>query len=207
MRRSVRFLITVSLFGHISLAFAKAPPTKRAWLNPPKTWIDREGKISVSADPKSDFWRLTATGTVADSGHFYFEERAGNFTVTVKLKADFAAQYDQAGLMIRIDEKNWIKTGVEFVDGRELVSTVVTRAFSDGSVLPLKELSKPVWMKLTRKGDFVEIHYSLDNRTFQVVRQAYFPPNVACKVGVMAAAPMGTGFKTVFENLEIAAAQ
>jgi uncharacterized protein len=206
MERWIR-LLTVGLAALVSapLISAEEPASRRAWLNPPKAWSEREGRISLSAEPKSDFWRLTASGTVADSGHFYFEERDGDFTVTVKLKGDYANQYDQAGLMLRIDEKNWIKTGVEFVDGSENIATVVTRDFSDGSLVHQKE-SKPVWLKLTRKGDFVEIHYSLDNRSFQVVRQAYFPPKVACKVGVMAAAPLGTGFKVVFEDLAITAA-
>jgi uncharacterized protein len=206
MERWIR-LLTVGLAALVSapLISAEEPASRRAWFNPPKAWSEREGRISLSAEPKSDFWRLTASGTVADSGHFYFEERDGDFTVTVKLKGDYATQYDQAGLMLRIDEKNWIKTGVEFVDGSENIATVVTRDFSDGSLVHQKE-SKPVWLKLTRKGDFVEIHYSLDNRSFQVVRQAYFPPKVACKVGVMAAAPLGTGFKVVFEDLAITAA-
>jgi regulation of enolase protein 1 (concanavalin A-like superfamily) len=84
---------------------------------------------------------------------------------------------------------------------------VVTKEFSDGSIVPLKETSKPIWLKLTRKGDFVEVHYSLDNRSFQVVRQAYFPPKVRCKVGVMAAAPIGAGFAAVFDDLEISEAK
>jgi uncharacterized protein len=199
-------LSLIVVFVQAPLLFGEEPGSQRAWLNPPKTWSDREGRISLSAESKSDFWRLTGSGTAADSGHFYFEEREGDFTVTVKLQADYAAQYDQAGLMIRIDEKHWIKTGVEFLDGRENIATVVTRDFSDGSVVHPKDTSKAVWLKLTRKGDFVEIHYSPDNRSFEVVRQAYFPPKVACKVGVMAAAPLGTGFKAVFEDFKVAAA-
>jgi regulation of enolase protein 1 (concanavalin A-like superfamily) len=207
MKSFTRRLIVLAVFVQGSLTSGEEPASKRAWLNPPKTWSDRDGRISLSAEAKSDFWRLTASGTAADSGHFYFEEREGDFTVTVKFRADYAAQYDQAGLMIRIDEKNWIKTGVEFLDGRGNIATVVTRDFSDGSTAPEKATAKPVWLKLTRKGDFVEIHYSLDNRSFQVVRQAYFPPKVACKVGVMAAAPVGTGFKAIFEDLKITVAQ
>jgi uncharacterized protein len=206
MKRSVRLLITlVAVFAQSSLISAEEPTNKRAWLNPPKTWSDREGRISLSAEPKSDFWRLP--GSEADSGHFYFEEREGDFTVTVKFQGEYAAQYDQAGLMIRIDEKAWIKTGVELLDGQELVATVVTREFSDGSVMPKKDVSKPVWLKLIRKGHFVEVFFSLDNKSFQVVRQTYFPPKVGCKVGVMAASPMGTGFKTVFEDFEISTAK
>jgi regulation of enolase protein 1 (concanavalin A-like superfamily) len=204
VKRSIITFGMVAAFVQGSLLLGEEPASQRTWLNPPRTWSDSKGRISLSAEGKTDFWRL---GAVADNGHFYFEEREGDFTVTVKLRADFAAQYDQAGLMIRIDEKTWIKTGVELLDGREVVATVVTREFSDGSVVPEKEALKPVWLKLARKGDFVQVHYSLDNRSFQVVRTAYFPPKVACKVGVMAAAPLGAGFQAAFEDLEITAAQ
>jgi uncharacterized protein len=216
MNAPIRMLLVVGMVSNAALVSAEAPASQRSWLNPPKTWSDKDGRITIAAEPKSDFWRLTGAGAVADSGHFYFEEREGDFTVTVKFQGEYAAQYDQAGLMLRIDEKNWIKTGVEFLDGRENIATVITRDFSDGSVVHpqeavakdgAKSTAKPVWMKLARKGDFIEIHYSRDNRTFEVVRQGHFPPKVACKVGVMAAAPLGAGFKTVFEDFEITAAK
>jgi uncharacterized protein len=205
VKRSIGALVVLAVLVPRPLHSGEEPASKRAWLNPPKTWSDREGRISLSAEPKSDFWRRTQS--TADSGHFYFEERDGDFTATVKLRGEYAAQYDQAGLMIRIDEKSWIKTGVELVDGHQIVATVVTREFSDGSVVPKKDGAKAVWLKLTRKDDFVEIDYSFDGRSFEVARQAYFPSKVRCKVGVMAAAPVGTGFKAVFEDLEITAAQ
>ncbi len=107
--------------------------------------------------------------------------------------------------MIRIDEELWIKTGIEFVNGTENVSTVVTREFSDWSVIPKKGTSKYVWLKLIRKDDYVEIHYSMDNKSYQVVREAYFPPKVKCKIGVMSAAPEGKGFRAVFDNFKITA--
>ena len=65
--------------------------------------------------------------------------------------------------------------------------------------------SNKMGWELIRKDDYVEIHYSLDNKSYQVVREAYFPPKVKCKIGVMAAAPEGKGFQAVFEDFKIAA--
>jgi len=72
-------------------------------------------------------------------------------------------------------------------------------------VIPKKGTSKSVWLKLIRKDDYVEIHYSLDNKSYHVVREAYFPPKVKCKIGVMGAAPEGKGFQAIFEDLKITA--
>jgi regulation of enolase protein 1 (concanavalin A-like superfamily) len=49
----------------------------------------------------------------------------------VKVTGQFHDLYDQAGLMVRIDAENWMKCGVEFVDGKQNMSIVYTRDFSN----------------------------------------------------------------------------
>lgn len=105
--------------------------------------------------------------------------------------------------MIRIDERNWIKTGIEFVNKAQNVSTVVTREFSDWSVVPLPEAPPAVWLELVRRADYVEVKYSLDGEAYVVVREAYFPPGTKAQIGVMAAAPEGTGFPVTFEGFTV----
>jgi uncharacterized protein len=131
----VKKAVAVSLFsilahGHVS---AEEPSPKMSWLNEPKAWTASGNRITMTAEAKTDFWRVTHYGYITDNGHFYFVERDGDFTATVKVQGQYAALYDQAGLMVRIDEQHWIKTGIEWVNGTELVSTVVTRAVSDWS--------------------------------------------------------------------------
>ena len=198
-------LSLLTILVHIPTSIGQVPGNKMGWHNQPKSWSDSDGRISIAVESKTDFWRITHYGYITDNGHFYYQEREGDFTATVKVQGDYKSLYDQAGLMIRIDEKHWIKTGIEFVNGTENVSTVVTREFSDWSVIPKKGTSKYVWLKLIRKDDYVEIHYSLDNKSYQVVREAYFPPKVKCKIGVMAAAPEGKGFQAVFEDFKVIA--
>ena len=35
----------------------------------------------------------------------------------VRVRANYDALYDQAGIMARLDERNWIKAGIEKSDG------------------------------------------------------------------------------------------
>eukprot|EP00008_Paramoeba_atlantica_P006133 CAMPEP_0201489382 /NCGR_PEP_ID=MMETSP0151_2-20130828/22564_1 /ASSEMBLY_ACC=CAM_ASM_000257 /TAXON_ID=200890 /ORGANISM="Paramoeba atlantica, Strain 621/1 / CCAP 1560/9" /LENGTH=134 /DNA_ID=CAMNT_0047874965 /DNA_START=620 /DNA_END=1024 /DNA_ORIENTATION=- len=43
-------------------------------------------------------------------------------------------QFDQGGVLLYSDENNWVKAGIEFVDGSPRASVVVTRdAYSDWS--------------------------------------------------------------------------
>lgn len=182
---------------------AQAHGDQMGWLNQPKKWLNDNGKITIAVESKTDFWRITHYGYITDNGHFYFREQEGDFIAQVKVQGNYKSLYDQAGLMIRINEKNWIKTGIEFVNNTENISTVMTRDYSDWSVVALRARPSYVWLKLIRKNDYVEISYSLDNKSYQVVREGYFPPKVKCKVGIMAAAPEGQGFQAVFEEFKI----
>ena len=171
--------------------------------NEPKQRANENGQIRVTSQSKTDFWRITHYGYITDNGHFYYPERSDNFTATVKVRGGYKDLYDQAGLMVRINASNWIKTGVELVNGQQNISTVFTRDYSDWSVLPKTSSNEFVWFQMIRKDDYVEVKYSTDGKTFQTVREGYFPPKAKCQVGIMAAAPEGQGFEAVFEDFEV----
>ena len=105
--------------------------------------------------------------------------------------------------MIRIDEKNWIKTGIEFVNGHQNVSAVVTREFSDWSVLPRNDNPSSIWVRLQRFNDTVQISYSLDGEKWSMIRLAYFPEKVPVKIGMVTAAPGKQSFEVRFDDFSI----
>ena len=173
------------------------------WYNEPKVWKIEDGSITVEVDAGTDYWRITHYDFIRDNGHFFFEEMEGEFIAKVKVVGLYKELYDQAGLMIRIDENNWIKTGIEFVHGVQNLSAVVTREFSDWSVVEQSTNPAHIYFTLLRKGDYVEIKYSLDNSEYKMLRLAYFPPKEKVQIGVMCAAPEGGGFRVTFENFAI----
>jgi regulation of enolase protein 1 (concanavalin A-like superfamily) len=199
----VFLLSAVLVLGALSVS-AQSPPTMR-WLNAPKKATVTAAKVQVQVDGGTDFWRVTHYGFIRDNGHFLYQEQEGDFVAKVKVVGHYQDLYDQAGLMIRLDEKNWIKTGIEYVKGVQNVSAVVTREVSDWSVVPRQDSPAAVWLTLLRKGDYVEIQYSFDNKEFRMLRLAYFPPTPGKKVqiGLMCAAPDGKGFPVEFEDFSI----
>ncbi len=173
------------------------------WYNEPDNWEVKNTDLIMDVTPKSDYWRNTHYGFIVDDGPFYYSQRGGEFEVTVKIIGDYKTRYDQMGLMLRIDEKNWIKTGIEYVDGIYKYSTVVTNEYSSWSVLELTGKPEAVWIKAIRRNDSVEIFFSLDGNTFQMSNLAYFPANKIAMVGMVAASPDGDGFKAIFKNFKI----
>lgn len=173
------------------------------WYNEPATWSEDKDRLYVRVEADTDFWRTTHYGFIRDNGHVYYREQAGDFVATVKVTGQYKNQYDQAGLMIRIDERNWIKTGIEYVDEQQHVSAVVTREFSDWSVCPQPHNPQSVYLRLTRQGDSIRIDYSFDDFTYQMLRLAYFPPGISVQIGLMAAAPDGNGFDVTFEQFAV----
>ena len=109
------------------------------WFNEPPQWQHNGDEIHVSVAPGTDFWRKTHYGFIRDNGHLYVQRVAGDFVAEVKVAGAYRDLYDQAGLMVRIDDAHWVKTGIEFVHGVQYVSAVVTNDFSDWSVAPLPD--------------------------------------------------------------------
>jgi regulation of enolase protein 1 (concanavalin A-like superfamily) len=105
--------------------------------------------------------------------------------------------------MLRIDHKNYIKAGIEFVDGKYNLSAVVTHNTSDWSVITLEKPVPYVWIKAVRRLDAVEIFYSFDDKEYTMMRNAWMQDNHPIMVGMMAASPDGKGFKVKFEEFSI----
>lgn len=176
---------------------------KMQWYNEPQKWQIKDNALLIQVTPKSDYWRISHYGFTVDDAPFYYTTYGGEFEVKVKLTGDYKVRFDQMGLMIRIDQKNYIKTGVEFVDGKFNISTVVTNQKSDWSVSPLDKVPPFVWIKAIRRLDAVEIYYSLDDKNYVMTRNAPLADNTPVMVGLMAACPDGNGFQAKFENFSV----
>jgi regulation of enolase protein 1 (concanavalin A-like superfamily) len=172
-------------------------------LNEPRTWQQQGDVLIATADAASDSWRLTHSGTISDSGHLYYEEIAGDFVAEVAFSADYRAQYDQAGIMVRENELVWLKCGVELVDDVQQASVAITREFSDWSLVPLKPSPAAMWLRVARHGPTMEIYYSLDGQAYTMLRQGYLSSAATLKVGPACACPTGDGLTVRFTGYRL----
>lgn len=176
---------------------------KMQWFNEPEKWTIENQVLSMFVTSKSDYWRISHYGFTVDDAPFYYALYGGEFEVKVKITGDYKNRFDQAGLMLRIDEQNYIKAGIEFVDGVYNLSTVVTHKTSDWSVIALEKPVPFIWIKAVRRLDAVEVFYSFDDKTYTMMRNAWMQDNTPMMVGVMGACPDGDGFNVKFENFKV----
>ncbi|KGO91708.1 DUF1349 domain-containing protein [Flavobacterium subsaxonicum] len=176
---------------------------KMQWFNEPAKWEIKNNSLIMQVTPKTDYWRISHYGFTVDDAPFYYANYGGEFEVKVKITGAYKTRFDQMGLMIRTDEKNYIKTGVEFVDGKFNISTVVTHDKSDWSVTTLDKAPPFIWIKVVRRLDAVEVFYSYDDKTYILTRNAPLEDNKPVMVGLMAASPDGNGFEAKFENFTV----
>lgn len=173
------------------------------WFNEPENWSVKNDVLTMDVTPQSDYWRISHYGFTVDDAPFLYTLRGGEFEVKVKISGEYKVRFDQAGLMLRIDEENYIKTGIEYVDGKYNLSAVVTHKTSDWSVITLDKPVDYIWIKAVRRLDAVEIFYSFDDKEYVMMRNCWLQDNTPVMVGMMAACPDGNGFKAKFEHFQI----
>lgn len=174
------------------------------WLNEPASWEGDASALTLATDHSTDFWRHTFYGFMRDNGHAFLAPVSGDFTVEATVIGEYEQLYDQAGLMLRIDERNWVKTGIEFTDGLMHFSVVVTRDVSDWSVVPLPDArpDQEIGVRLTRHDDAVRVQYSVAGSPWQMARLAAFSAENA-EAGIMACSPERSGFRARFRDVTI----
>lgn len=161
----MRKLVLLSFVIVASLQFCGAQSLdKMQWFNEPEQWEIKDKSLSMQVTPQNDYWRISHYGFTVDDAPFYYATYGGEFEVKVKITGDYKQRFDQAGLMLRINHENYIKAGIEFVDGKYNLSAVVTHKTSDWSVITLDKAIPYVWIKAVRRLDAVEIFYSFDDK-------------------------------------------
>ncbi|CAH2098919.1 unnamed protein product [Euphydryas editha] len=171
------------------------------WLNEPAQWSLSDNVLMLRTDNKKDFWQGTWYNFHVNTGHLYGIELSEDFSVEICVEADFKTLYDQAGLMVYIDDKNWLKAGIEYNDGQPMISSVLTKDVSDWATGIFTGNPNKFWLKLTKVGNVVCVKYSTDNKTWILLRLSQFPVSEKYFVGPMSCTPQREGLTVKFSGL------
>ncbi|MFG2039439.1 DUF1349 domain-containing protein [Dactylosporangium sp. NPDC048998] len=174
-----------------------------AWLNEPSDWSLEGGVLRAVTELRTDFWRETFYGWTTDNGHFFHRPATGDFSAEVVVSAAHTTRFDQAGMMVRADERNWLKSGLEVTSGAVQISTVVTREFSDVSMTPITGSPGEVSMRVTRFGAALTVHYRSADGPWQLLRLSHLDLPSTVDVGVMCCSPERAGLEATFRDFRI----
>lgn len=170
------------------------------WLHPPvRAERGPAGELVVEAGAETDFWRRTSYGFVHDNGPALLTPLPVGAAMEVSFVLDFAAQFDQAGVLVRVDERTWVKAGVEVSDGESQLGAVVTREFSDWSVAPVPEWAgQEVTVRVSRAGDALTVRARVAGTAWRLVRLAPLDPAAEAVAGPFCCAPTRAGLAVTF---------
>jgi len=137
----------------------------------------------------SDLWRVTSYGFVHDDAPGLLVALPDGAAVEVSFLADFAAPFDQAGVLVRADASHWVKAGVEFADGAPQVGAVVTSGVSDWSTAPFPDWhGREVTVRVSRSGDALTVRARAGG-DWQLVRLAPIDPELSWRAGPFCCSP------------------
>ena len=177
--------------------------TSMQWFNEPEHWEIKGNSLTMDVPAHCDYWRISHYGFTVDDAPFFYATYGGEFEAKVKISGDYKVRFDQACMMIRIDKENYLKAGIEYVDGKDHLSCVVTHHTSDWSVIELDRPVDYVWIKAVRRLDAIEVFYSFDDKSYTLMRNCWMQDNTPVKVGLAAACPDGDGFSAHFDSFKM----
>ncbi len=173
------------------------------WLNEPRQAERTASGLSVVTDAGGDFWRETHYGFTRDSGHFLGFETADGFTAQLRIRAQFEHLYDQAGIMVRIDARHWIKAGLEYSDGHALLGSVLTDERSDWAAGRFEGDPTDVWMRVSLAAGVLRVQASTDGTRWPLVRLCPFPVTERYSVGPICCTPERGGLSVRFSDFTL----
>lgn len=172
------------------------------WFNEPRHSVENN-KLIIQSSPDTDFWQKTHYGFQRDNGHCLLTKVQKDFSVTVRTEFEPENQYDQCGLIVRLNSENWIKMSTEYEDEEHsrLGSVVTNLAYSDWATIDIESKVKEMWYRIQNKENDFLLEYSFDNIRWHQMRIAHLYETFrSLSVGIYSCSPKDSSFTAKFDN-------
>ncbi len=176
------------------------------WYNEPDNVVFRDKELCVTAQPQTDFWQSKHHHFSRDNGHLFFMRENGDFTFNAKWEFDVQQAACQCGVMVRIDENNWVKAALIYDNPeRPMIGSSVTQnGYSDWAAQDIAKNTNQILFKLRRfQGDYI-FSYSLDGEKYIQLRMVHLLNDLSeVKVGAYVCAPSAQPFEAVLSQIDL----
>jgi hypothetical protein len=164
-----------------------------------------DGKLTLTSKAKRDNFR-DPDGKLSNNSAPVLLAEVDNkkpFTLTAKITPTFLKTYDAGTLYIWVKDDLWLKLAMEMDERHKTrmvsVRTTGTSDDNDHDVVT----AKGVYMKISSDTTTVGFYYSLDKKTWQLIRlfKNDYPSTIW--LGVSTQSPLGDGTSAVFEDISL----
>lgn len=177
------------------------------WLNQPKRFLIEKNRLVILTEPGTDLWQQTYYGFSNSNAPAFLTPIKEDFTYIVKTDfEDSYYLYDQCGLLMYIDENNWVKVSVEYENKKfsRLGAVVTNLGYSDWASTDIPAGVSEMWYRLSRRGQDFFIENSLDGKNFRQMRILHMHKTIeTANVGVYACSPLKSSFKAIFSLFKV----
>ena len=175
------------------------------WLNEPQNVRFMDDGMHASSKYRTDFWCCARHNFRKDDGHFFYSYVLGDFCCDLDWSGINQANFDQCGIMLRLDVNNWFKASFIYENSRpQLISSLTTDGYSDLAVVPLMDSFSHIWYRVKkRKGCYIA-SYSFDGVNYNTLRKFYLVhDNDEIKVGAYLCSPQHEDFEAVLHGIKM----
>ena len=178
-------------------------PSRLSWTNQPPEWNAGDGgRLTITASALTDLF-IDPSGTARTDNvpGALFSPPDPSFLLSARVAVDFGSTFDAGVLLLREKDDLWAKLCFEFSPQRQpMVVSVVTRGTSDdcnSSAVSGRE----VFLRIAHRPEATAFHYSLDGRTWRLVRYFSLGRLKSPLVGFVSQSPTGKKCTSVFSDI------
>jgi len=175
------------------------------WFNVPSKYRLGSG-LEIFTEANTDFWQKTHYGFQKDNGHCLLTNITDDFCLMTHVEFLPQNKYDQCGLVVRIDQDNWIKVSTEFENENHsrLGSVVTNLGYSDWATQDISSEHRELWYRINRNGPDFLLESSFDGQNWSQLRITHFHKHAEqLQIGVYACSPIGKDLWCKFNMLGI----
>ncbi len=175
------------------------------WIFKPKQFEVKDGKVTITTEPYTDFWQRTYYGFQNDNGPaLLLPVKDKQFSFTVRTDFNSKQRFDQCGVIIYQNSDNWFKASIEYenADFQRLGSVVTNHGYSDWATTDIPALQQHMFYRLSRRDSDFCIECSYDGITFKQMRIFHLFLDVEeINMGIYACSPENSSFTATFSHI------
>ena len=181
---------------------------KLFWTRKPEIVTIAQEMVEIVTEPHTDLWQRTYYGFRNDNVpvlQMTTDEKFFSFVVKTEF-AESHHRFDQCGIAVYLDSKNWLKASIEFENEnfQRLGSVVTNRGYSDWATTDIPAGVKEMWYRLSRRESDYCVECSEDGIHFRQMRICHlWQGDGEIAFGIYACSPEDSSFRAVFSHMEI----